>query len=125
MDSLGSDLTSVVKANINSGLEMRVVFDNFDFRILANILLRNHRNSDMHWIAQYVTFDRVCSRHLDDSKTIVSDIEDFANVNYLLSKEELQKQRADFIVLVARVLLQFFPALQPLKDAVTEHISHR
>ena len=63
MDSLGSDLTSVVKTNINSGLEMRLVFDNFDFTILANILLRNHRNSDMHWIAQYVTFDRVCSRH--------------------------------------------------------------
>ena len=63
MDSLGSDLTSVVKTNINSGLEMRLVFDNFDFTILANILLRNHRNSDMHWIGQYVTFDRVCSRH--------------------------------------------------------------
>lgn len=61
MDSLGSDLTSVFKAKIESGLEMRVVFDNFDFRILANILLHNHRYSKMHWIAQYVTFDWVSS----------------------------------------------------------------
>lgn len=125
MDSLWSDLTSVVKAKIESGLEMRVIFDNFDFRVLANILLRNHRNSDMHWIAQYVTFDRVSSTHLDDSKPIVPDVMDFLNINYLLSKNELDQQRADFIVLVARVLLEFFPALQPLNDAVPSHISHR
>ena len=125
MDSLGSDLTSVIKAKIDSGLEMRVVFDNFDFKILANILLRNHRNSDMHWIAHYVTFDRIPSRHLDDSKPIVPDVKDFANVNYLLNKKELRKQRADYIILVARVLLQFFPALEPLKDSVPEHIPHR
>lgn len=85
MDGLGSDLTSVIKAKIESGLEMRVVFDNFDFRILANILLRNHRNSDMHWIAQYVTFDRVSSGHLHDSKPIVPDVNDFPNANYLLN----------------------------------------
>ena len=74
----------------------------------------------MHWIAHYVTFDRISSRHLDDSKPIVSDVKDFANVNYLLNKEELQKQRADYIILVARVLLQFFPALEPLKDSVPD-----
>lgn len=72
-----------------------------------------------------VTFDRVSSGHLDDSKPIVPDINDFANANYLLNKEELQQQRSEFIILVARVLLQFFPVLQPLKDAVPEHISHR
>lgn len=64
----------------------------------------------MHWIAQYVTFDRVSSGHLDDSKPIVPDINDFANASYLLNKEELQQQRSEFIILVGRVLLQFFPA---------------
>ena len=59
MDSLGSNLASVVKAHVESGQDLRVVFDNLDFRILANIILRNHRNSDMHWIAHYVTFERV------------------------------------------------------------------
>ena len=81
MDDLGSNLSSRIKAKVDSGQELRVVFDNFDFRILTNIILRNHRNSNMHWIAQYVTFDRVPSSHLDDSKPIVPDIKDFDNVN--------------------------------------------
>ena len=55
MDDLGSNLSSIIKAKVDSGQELRVVFDNFDFRVLTNIILRNHRNSDMHWIAQYVT----------------------------------------------------------------------
>lgn len=71
MDDLGSNLSSIIKAKVDSGQELRVVFGNFDYRILTNIILRNHRNSDMHWIAHYVTFDRVPSSHLDDSKPII------------------------------------------------------
>ena len=110
---------------MESGKEVRVVFDNFDFRVLANIILCNHRNSDMHWIAHYITFDRVPSNHLDDSKPIVANIADFENVNYLLSKAELEQQRKDYIILVARVLTEYFPVLQPLRDAIPSHIPHR
>ncbi|XP_044167178.1 uncharacterized protein LOC114977615 [Acropora millepora] len=92
-DDLGSNLSSIIKAKVDSGQELRVVFDNFDVRILTNIILCNHRNSDMHWIAQYVTFDRVPSSHLDDSKPIVPDIKDFDNVNYLMSETKLDQQR--------------------------------
>ena len=99
IDDLGSNLSSRIKAKVDSGQELRVVFDNFDFRILTNIILRNHRNSNMHWIAQYVTFDRVPSSHLDDSKPIVPDIKDFDNVNYLMSKTELDQQRDNYIIL--------------------------
>ncbi|XP_015752924.1 PREDICTED: uncharacterized protein LOC107332688 [Acropora digitifera] len=115
MDDLGSNLSSIIiiKAKVDSGQELRFVFDNFDFRIRTNIILRNHRNSDMHWIAQYVTFDRVPSSHLYDSKPIVPDIKDFDNVNYLMSKTELDQQRHNYIILVARVLIEFFPALEP------------
>ncbi len=102
-----------------------MVFDNFDFKVLANIILRNHRNSDMHWIAHYVTFDRISSTHLDDSKPIVPNIMDFENANYLMSKSELDQQRNDYIILVARVLVEFFPALKPLQDVIPSHISHR
>ena len=124
MDSLGSNLTTAIKAKVESGQDMRVVFDNFDFRVLANIILRNHRNSDMHWIAQYVKFDSVPSQHLDDSKPNVSSIKDLDNSNNLMSKAELEQQRNDFI-LVARVLLEFVPALEPLRDVVPFHILHR
>jgi len=61
-----------------------------------------------------MTFDRVPSNHLDDSKPIVPNMMDFENVNYLLSKDELEMQRKDYIILVARVLSDYFPVLQPL-----------
>lgn len=125
MDSLGSNLASVIKEKVESGQEMRVIFDNLDFRILANIVLSNHGNSDMHWIAHYVTFDRVSSKDLDCSKPLVDNIQDFDNINYLLSKPELKQQHHDYIILVARALLEFFPALKPLMDVVPSHISHR
>ena len=99
MDNLGSNLSSIIKAKVDSGQELRVVFDNFDFRILTNIILCNHRNSDMHWIAQHVTFDRVPSSHLDDSKPSVPNIKDFDNINYLVSKTELDQQRDNIIIL--------------------------
>ena len=41
--------SSIIKAKVESGLETKVVFENFHFRILANIILRNHRNSEMHY----------------------------------------------------------------------------
>ena len=113
MDGLGSNLSSIIKAKVDSGQELRVVFDNFDFRILTNIILCNHCNSDMHWIAQHVTFDRVPSSYLDDSKPIVPNIKDFDNVNYLMSKTELDQQWDNYIILVANALIEFFQALEP------------
>ena len=67
---------------------------------------------------QYITFDRVPSNHLDDSKPIVANIADFENVNYLLSKAELEQQRKDYIILVARVLIEYFPVLQQAADYI-------
>lgn len=63
-------------------MEVRATFDNFDFKVLANVILSNHRNSDYHWITHYLTFDRVSSAGLDDSKP-VSDITTFSNSNYM------------------------------------------
>ena len=32
----------------------------------------------MHWIGHYLTFDQIPSDHLDDTKPLVSDINQFA-----------------------------------------------
>jgi hypothetical protein len=105
--------------------ESRIFFDNIDFKILVNIVLKNHRNSDIHWIAQYLTFDRVLSVGLNDSKPLVNDLKDFDNIKYLLSNAEMDKLRKDYIVLVARVLVEFFDYMKPLANAVPKHIDHR
>lgn len=109
---------------MSAGCVPRLFFDNLDFKVLVNIILQNHRHSDMHWIAHYVTFDRVPSDHLDDSKPI-SDGTRFENIEYLLCQSELEKLRSDFIILVARILAEFFEFMKPLKSAIPKHIQHR
>lgn len=125
MDDLGGNLKNEIKELLKTENKPRLVFDNFDFRVLANITLPNHRNSDMHWIAHFLTFDRIPSDHLDNTKPLVSDINSFDNKEYLLSSEELKKMKSDFIVLVSRVLAEFFPCLKSVKNEVTQHISHK
>lgn len=126
MDDMGADLIDRVRKNIATGLEPRIVFDNLDFKILVNIILTNHRNSDHHWIAHFLTFDRVSSQNVDDSMPQVADVKDFENIEYLLNRDELDKLRSDFIVLVARVLKEIFKFMEVLGDAVIpKHITHR
>ena len=125
MDDMSADLIDRVRKNVAAGLEPRIIFENLDFKILVNIMLTNHRNSDHHWIAHFLTFDRVSSQNLDDSKPQVADVKDFENIEYLLNKDELDKLRSDFIVLVACVLKEFFKFMEVLGDAVIpKHITH-
>ena len=125
MDSVGGDIKSEVKQVLQTNSSLCIVFDNLDFAVLANIILKNHRNSDMHWIGHYVTFDRVPSSHLDNTHSLLANINEFDNTEYLLSENELRKLKSDFTILVARVLVQFFACLNNLKSAVTIHIPHR
>lgn len=127
MDDMGAELIGSIRKKLCwYGLEPCIVFDNLDFKILANVILQNHRNSDMHWIAHFLTFDRVSSENLDDSKPQMANLEDFELVEYLLNKSELEKLCSDFIVLVARVLAEFFSFMATLGGSVIpKHISHR
>ena len=125
MDDIGADLKSSITSQISAGRQLRVCFDNIDFRILVNIILKNHQNSDKHWIAHYLTFDRVPSDELDDTKPLVPDCRALDNINYLLNRDELDTLRQNFIVLVARVLVEFFEFMKPFGNAVPAHITHR
>lgn len=55
----------------------------------------------------------------------MSDCGAFDNINYLPSKEELDTLRQHYIVLVARVLLEFFDFMKPFANVVPAHITHR
>ena len=124
LDDLQYGVTDYLKKMIKEGKEIRWTFNNFDFNILTNIVISGYKNSDMHWICQYITFDRIPSSHLDDSKPLVDDISKFENKKYLLSKCELQSMRYEYIVLISRILIDFFPCLKVIKSVVPSHIEH-
>lgn len=125
LDDLGEGLVDHVREKVQEGHELRITFDNFDFRILTNIIVKGYQNSDMHWITQFITFERVSSAHLNDTRPLIHNINEFDNTQYLLSKRELEDQRWNYIVLVSRVLVECFPCLKSIKHVVPEHIRHQ
>ena len=48
MDDIGGDLKNTIANQISAGQQLRICFDNMDFRVLVNIILKNHQNSDKH-----------------------------------------------------------------------------
>ena len=124
INDLGKDLVTSICRELESGWRLQFVFDNFDFKILANIILKNHKNSDMHWIGQFVTFNRISNEHLDDEKPLIDDPALFTNANYLLSASDLEKILDYYTVLAARILIEFLPCLMPLAKVIPKHIKH-
>ena len=57
--SLGQGLVQKVHDAIkdNSLLEGRATFRHFDLKMLANIIQKNHKNFDFHWITHYSIFE--------------------------------------------------------------------
>lgn len=100
IDTIGKELVPKIKGFVHEGQELRV---NFDFKILANHVLRNHHNKDVHWINQFVTFDRVPSTHLHDFKHI-ADLKELPITSFLLSQEERRQFRSALITLTSRIL---------------------
>lgn len=110
MDDVGGSLKQDIRELLKTEGRPRIVFDNFDFKILANIILPNHRNSDMHWIAHFpINLRPKPSDHLDNTKPLVSDMKLFGNKEYLLDDEEIGKIKADFSILVRESSCNSFP----------------
>jgi hypothetical protein len=124
LDDLQEGVKDYLKKMVKEGKQLCSTFDNFDFNILTNII-SGYKNSDMHWVCQYITFERVASSHLNDSKPLVDDIFKFENKQYLLSKEELGSMRSKYIVLISRILADFFPCMKVLKNVIPLHIKHQ
>ena len=95
MDDIGNHLCEVVQEEMNKGLRPRLIFDNFDFRISGL-----------------------------DNTTPQGKLEDFELKEYLLTHEEQQQMRNEYIILVLRILLKYIPWLSTLKKLVPDHIEH-
>lgn len=68
MNDVGGNLGAIIKEYLDQGLQPRVVYDNFDFRVRHGQLRKDVKDIDNHWICQYVTFDRIDTK--DNSKAI-------------------------------------------------------
>ena len=101
-----------------------IAFDNIDLEINAKNMTMSKQNRDVHWVNHKMFVNRVSGNYLAHEGPRC-DLSLVSNCSFLPSVTDLQRQRFNYIVLVSRVLVEYFDALKPLKDVCIQHIPHK
>ena len=98
-----------------------IVFDNIDFEMKRTDMTLVNQNKDVHWVNHKMVKNRVSGNKLSwhgQTKKLV----DVPNIKFLPTIKDHQKQRQNYIVLVSRILVDYFDSFSPLKDVCIRHI---
>ena len=95
-----------------------IAYDNIDLEIPRKNMTMAKQNRDVHWVNHQMFLNRV-SGNLSPNEAPQRDLQAVPNASDQL------RQRFNHTVLVSRMLVEYFDAFQPLKDACMQHIPHK
>lgn len=102
-----------------------ISFDNLDIQLQRKNMSMQSQNRDYHWVNHQMIENRVSGAHLN-SKGPKANLQEVSNLKFLPTLEDQQRgQRSNYIILTARILVDYFDALAPLKDVCILHIPHK
>ena len=101
-----------------------IAFDNIDLEIPWKNMTMAKQNRDVHWVNHQMFLNRV-SGNLLPNEAPQQDLQTVPNVTFLPNASDQLRQRFNYIVLVSRMLVEYFDAFQPLKDACMQHMPHK
>lgn len=123
LDEIGGHFADEAVEMVKKGCKMQGTGDNWDFRITAHDMRKEHQNKDMHYFASNLIFDRVPTPdHL--SVAPKHDIKSLKNSAFLLSTVESKKLWENYKVIISRILVEYLPAFSIFKNIVPTHIDH-
>ena len=82
------------------------------------------KDKDHHWFQMYAVRDRVTGKDLPNDAPI-SDVAKIPLHTFLPSVKECNLVRAEFEVLIARVISEKMEYFHPLKPVVPQHMKHK
>lgn len=100
------------------------MFDNIDFEMKRADMTLLNQNKDVHWVNHKMVKNRVSGNKLSwhgETKKLL----DVPNIKFLPTIQDYKKQRHNYIVLVSRILVDYFDYFVPLKDVCIRHITHK
>ena len=100
-----------------------IVGDNIDKRIAPRNMRVDHQVQSLHYFHAYAALNRIDTQYLDDSKAI-GEVGDLPLSTFLPSSDDCAMLSANFVVLVARILVQHMPFLEAFRKCVPQHIQH-
>ena len=101
-----------------------IAFDNIDLEVHRKNMTVAKQNQDIHWVNHLMFVNRVSGNSLPNEAPR-QDLQTVSNMTFLPSANDQVKQRSNYIVLVSRMLVEYFDAFQPLKDACVQHMPHK
>lgn len=101
-----------------------IAFDNIDLELKVKNMTMSKQNRDIHWVNHKMFINRVHGNSLPCDGPHC-DLSEVSNSNSLPSIKDQKRQRFNYIVLVSRILIQYFDGFGPLKDVCIQHIPHK
>ena len=91
------------QANSSLHAGYAIIFDNIEGMLQKRHMAKDNQNYDYHWNNHKVAINRVSGNKFDQSKRKVLDVQ---NIKLLPTVEDQKKQRHNYVVLVARMLVE-------------------
>ena len=116
-------LCKKVLANEHDKIRVSIDVDvNIDGNLNRRHMTMENQNLDFHWVNHKIVINRVSGNKLDMSPRNVLNI---SNIKLLPTVQDQKRQRQNYIVLVARMLVEHLECFSAFKDVCVSHIPHK
>jgi hypothetical protein len=114
--------TTVTCAKPSPGFKLTI--DNVDYHQNVHYMTEEHQNIDRHYVTVNATTNRISGNHLSTDSPVPG-IKQMENGKCIPNHIEQKVQRANYITLVQRILVENIPCLEFGQDVVEKHIHHK
>ena len=111
--------TTVTCAEPSPGFKLTI--DNIDYHQNVHYMTEDHQNIDRHYVTVNATTNRISGNHLSTDSPVLG-IKQMENGKCIPNHIEQKVQRANYITLVQRILVENIPCLEFGQDVVEKHI---
>ena len=101
-----------------------LVGDNIDKTVTARHMTMDHQSQSLHYFHCYAALDRIYFHDLDNSSPIGS-VDTLPLETFFPSMEDCDALRNNYVVLLAREIVDKVPHFEVFADSVPEHIVHQ
>ena len=101
-----------------------ISFDNINVQLKRKSMILSAQNRDFHWVNHKMVINRISASELATSRP-KADLLKVPNLRFIPTIVDHQQQRENYIVLVSRILVDYFDALEPMNEICIKHIPHK
>ena len=124
MDEIGGHHLDKAVELVRKNQSFVIVLDNIDWTARVHDAREDRKDQSVHAVASCLVFDRISSCHLSNVPHAFDNAIKKAKQAVQQTAQEEFETRSRYCALIARILIEFLPALKPFAKFVTGHLKH-